>query len=233
MKCNHCGFENGSNPFCAQCGQPLTAPSPAVANTGGQVRYERNDKNIIIGAIALTVVLNMLSMTMGPLGIIMGLSNNSASHYSPSSTKYSTTSATQKTTTKTTTQTSKPEPVRTVNYVEKDPGFKAPNVVAAAQAFANFHHYITLRDYAAAYASLSYDFQQHVGPLAQWKNGYSNTKASIVESMSLLTESPSRVRFGYVLRGEDYNVTRRFTGEVTVIKVGNNWVVDDISARVI
>ena len=107
---------------------------------------------------------------------------------------------------------------------------QSDNVIAARQAFINYHKNITDKNYRAAYDTLSNAQKQRLGDIASYVAGFENTISSEVTNLDLISSDSDSCTFNYTLTARDRYQGGRvkvqiFRGEVTMAKDGGKWFV--------
>lgn len=113
-----------------------------------------------------------------------------------------------------------------------------PAKVDADQAMAAFrrhHAALSNRNYTVAYNYFSDNYKAQMGDLSIWREGFRSTRDSVVDSVNVVSQTPEQIVLNYTLHAVDYEgngtVRRNFTGEVTMRKINNSWLIDDSNAR--
>lgn len=101
----------------------------------------------------------------------------------------------------------------------------------STQALQNYYASITNKDFPKAYLYLSDQQRANLGFYDTWRNGYSTTISTTLLSANAKSTSPTMVQYTYRLEGKDLIDGRIkhqiFEGNVTMVKVNNNWVIQD------
>lgn len=227
---NSQGLPGQVNP---QGAQPYTPVAP------GRKLYERNDKVHIIAAIILSLVLWGTSWML-MFSNIMNMASDFEESYevyngytyededdSPSHKRDSLKSEPRG-------KTATPTPVQTATPAPKPDPAKV-DAESAQRSFNQYHQYITARNYTAAYNQFTDQFKNQAGDVNAWASGFATTKESVVDSMNVVSQNNNQIILNFVLHATDYEgngtVKRSFSGQATMVKVNNRWLIDSIEAR--
>ena len=117
------------------------------------------------------------------------------------------------------------EPIEIINA-------KNDNQKLAISAFYNFHKKITEHKLREAYEIFSPNLQGQIS-YEGWVPGFDTTVSSTPSDVKILSESNNTIVLTYYLKAVDNpGGTQNFTGTVTLIKVNNNWKIDDIHNKI-
>lgn len=119
------------------------------------------------------------------------------------------------------------------NAQDKIASTQDDNGKAAAEVFKKFHSSITSHDFQAAYQLYSADYQAKV-PYDGWAKGYATTVASEPTNVEVTQADSNHVSLKFGLRATDNingkKTVQSFAGTCSMIKVGDNWKIDEITA---
>lgn len=105
----------------------------------------------------------------------------------------------------------------------------------AEYAFRAYHRAITAHQLREAYQYFSPDFRQNMGDYESWSAGYATTVASVPEKVSVLSSSDDQAVLSFRLKATDQSngqeETNYFVGECTMVKLGGDWKIEEITAR--
>ena len=126
----------------------------------------------------------------------------------------------------------KPKTVSEINTTEaanSQPIIQNNSVEESTKALQNYYRYLTNKDFANAYSFLSNEQRANLGTYDQWRNGYSTTLSTTLLSANAISSTPDTVIYAYQLESKDLINGRikhqTFAGNVTMIKVNNNWII--------
>ncbi|WP_298703445.1 hypothetical protein [uncultured Veillonella sp.] len=235
-------FQPGQGPLPEQGMPAQGGPQggiPGGQGPQGRKLYERNDKVHIIVAIILVFVL-WGSSWMLMFSSFMSASNSFGDEYGIFD-EYTyedsrDTDSHKRDTSKTEPKgkTATPTPVQTATPAPKPDPLKV-DAEQAQRAFNQYHQYITARNYTAAYNQFTDQFKNQAGDVNAWASGFATTKESVVDSMNVVSQNNNQIVINFVLHATDYEgsgtVKRSFTGQATMVKVNNRWLIDSIEAR--
>lgn len=98
----------------------------------------------------------------------------------------------------------------------------------AIDVFYSFHRNITNKSYRQAYNCLSNDMQNHMS-YDGWVPGFKTTVSSTPYDIKITSGDADHVVLTYVLRAVDNpGGTQEFNGTVTLIKIGDEWRINEI-----
>ena len=119
-----------------------------------------------------------------------------------------------------------------VKYIEIETQPLA-ELAGAIQFLRYFHERITAHDFEAAYSCFSDNMKRQIGDYSEWVAGYKTTvKSEIVKHTAIDQSKENRVKLFYVLRAVDNPGGERFfTGEITFIKLGDHFKIDNIENK--
>lgn len=107
----------------------------------------------------------------------------------------------------------------------------------ARRALIDYHKAISDGYISSAYDMLTSHRQEVMGGLSSMRQGYSTTVSSVLTYARPTSISDDSVTFDYKLDAIDNINGRRvyqtFVGDVTMVKIGGRWYMDDMSGRVI
>lgn len=107
----------------------------------------------------------------------------------------------------------------------------------ARRALIDYHKAISDGYISSAYDMLTTHRQEVMGGLSSMRQGYSTTVSSVLTYARPTSISDDSVTFDYKLDAIDNINGRRvyqtFVGDVTMVKIGGRWYMDDMSGRVI
>ena len=113
------------------------------------------------------------------------------------------------------------EPIEVINA-------KNENQRAAIKAFYDFHKNITEHNLESAYSFFSPDLQNQIS-YEGWSPGFNTTVSSTPSDVHVTSESDYQIILTYYLQAVDNpGGIQNFTGKVTLIKIANEWKIDDI-----
>ena len=108
-------------------------------------------------------------------------------------------------------------------------------VKSARRALIDYHKAITNGYISSAYDMLTTHRQEVMGGLASMRQGYSTTVSSSLTYARPTSISDDSVTFDYKLDAIDningQRVYQTFVGDVTMVKIGGRWYMDDMSGR--
>lgn len=100
--------------------------------------------------------------------------------------------------------------------------------INAKQVLKDFHFYITYKKYWAAYGCLSQEFQNTID-YNKWVDGFQTTTTSTVLNITAVSKSTNEIVLTYLLMASDNpGGEEKYNGRATLIKVGDEWKIDDI-----
>lgn len=121
------------------------------------------------------------------------------------------------------------------NPAEANPATLTAQKGTAEYAFRAYHKAITAHQLREAYQYFSPDFRQNMGDYESWSAGYATTVDSVPEKVSVLSSSDDRTVLSFRLKAIDQSngqeETNYFVGECTMVKLGGNWKIEEITAR--
>lgn len=220
------------SPLGVQGVQGAQAVTPVAS---GRKLYQRNDKLHIVIAIILSFVL-WGSSWMVMFNNIMSVSEEYSTFGQYTFDDSRDTSSHKRDMSKTDTKgkTATPTPVQTTTPPVKPDPIKV-DAENAQRAFNQYHQYITARNYTAAYNQFTDQFKNQAGDVNSWASGFATTKESVVDSMNVVSQNSNQIIINFVLHATDYEgngtVKRSFSGQATMVKVNNRWLIDSIEAR--
>lgn len=104
-------------------------------------------------------------------------------------------------------------------------------VEESTKALQNYYRYLTNKDFANAYTYLSDEQRASLGTYDYWRNGYKSTLSTTLLSAKAVSVSPDTVVYNYRIESKDLINGRikhqTFTGNVTMVKNNNNWIIQD------
>ena len=104
-------------------------------------------------------------------------------------------------------------------------------VEESTKALQNYYRYLTNKDFANAYTYLSDEQRASLGTYDYWRNGYKSTLSTTLLSAKAISVSPDAVVYNYRIESKDLINGRikhqTFTGNVTMVKYNNNWIIQD------
>lgn len=104
-------------------------------------------------------------------------------------------------------------------------------VEESTKALQNYYRYLTNKDFANAYTYLSDEQRASLGTYDYWRNGYKSTLSTTLLSAKAISVSPDTVVYNYRIESKDLINGRikhqTFTGNVTMVKNNNNWIIQD------
>lgn len=107
----------------------------------------------------------------------------------------------------------------------------------ARRALIDYHKAISDGYISSAYDMLTSHRQEVMGGLSSMRQGYSTTVSSVLTYARPTSISDDSVTFDYKLDAIDningQRVYQTFVGDVTMVKIGGRWYMDDMSGRVI
>lgn len=104
-------------------------------------------------------------------------------------------------------------------------------VEESTKALQNYYRYLTNKDFANAYTYLADEQRASLGTYDYWRNGYKSTLSTTLLSAKAVSVSPDTVVYNYRIESKDLINGRikhqTFTGNVTMVKNNNNWIIQD------
>ena len=104
-------------------------------------------------------------------------------------------------------------------------------VEESTKALQDYYRYLTNKDFANAYTYLSDEQRASLGTYDYWRNGYKSTLSTTLLSAKAVSVSPDTVVYNYRIESKDLINGRikhqTFTGNVTMVKNNNNWIIQD------
>lgn len=211
--------------------------------------YQRNDTGQIVIACVAAVFLFFANMYVSYANIISMMEDTAGySNYEYSSDNEGRSSITSdiisnKVTTSEPTKTEQAKPATTTTSSSTTGKQETPprdqrsiNADKALNNFKNYHRALTNHNFSQAYRMLTNNYQTTmVGDYDRWVNGYSTTKESVVDGAKIRVLEDELIVISYTMHAVDYEgngtVRRNFKGEVTMRKVGSDWLIDDITGE--
>ena len=116
-----------------------------------------------------------------------------------------------------------------------DPNVQIAN--EAKEALLAYHQAISNQEIIKAYNLMTANRQQLLGGLDSMRQGYSTTISSTIVDAKPSYVDPNKVIFQYKLNAKDALDGRiklqTFTGEVTMVKVNGQWLLDDMTGTLV
>lgn len=180
--------------------------------------------------IGLYVIMLILGISLNSAVLLTGIEKTMNPHNTRAKTTYTPPSTTlNSASVKPKEDTTKTSPVQAVaqNHDVED----------STRALQNYYQLITNKDFSNAYTYLSDQQKANLGTFEQWREGYSTTLSTTLNSVNVVSTSPNIVVYTYQLDSKDFingKVKHQlFAGNITMVKLNSRWMIQDQDGRLI